>query len=371
MAKAVDPAAGSRKKSHQEAKGIRSTAEGKVNEAASAEPGLSPAEKRQGKRKRQAKIAAWALKNADHSSATEQEHIRTFSTPITVSGASLNQQFPVYLPNPVLGDGRRRRRKLVVRLQTACGLAALSAHASLMEQHRGETDRHEQAIRLVQKHANLSQDYLNRLGNKEVAKKSPAVQHFGTLTTLLYVQLQASGMSLPNDQAQTRLDALGLLSTAFSRAQSVIKAVDDAAKLRRETGAWERLEAEFASDARAAAITRLDMVRIAALADVNPVALWPQHAQFMAPVLEIARFGAGLVKGRHGGGQVRLHKSLFAQALKILGTPDEWPDDRDADAAFRVVRYLVGSCCDLDELAGMIELHRNFDLDLVLGEAKR
>lgn len=323
-------------------------------------------------KKRKAKVAERTKSDnpADDGKADVQP--RVFATPITVGNADPSRLFEVQLPNPEVRetDGRRHLRDLVNRLQSACGVIALVAHGQLMANHRDAPDRHNLTVALIAKHSTQSHDHLMRLGNKELSRRNLVADDFAALTTVLF-GATSDAPALANDQqAKLHLNALALVTKATIRAQVIIQAVDEAAALRREKNAWTRLDDAFRSGPDKREISRVELVRIAALADINPVPLWIQHAQFMAPVLELARFGANLILARPVGGQVRLDKSLFDQALLILGHSNVWPDDTDADAAFRLVRQILESACDLDDLAAQIILQRRFDLDLILGEER-
>ena len=323
------------------------------------------------RKKRNAKVAERARSSATGNASAEKAPTRVFPTPITIGNADPSRLFGVYLPNPAARDtdGRRELRSLVSRLQFACGVAALVAHTQLMAKYRDEHDRHDLAVALIEKHAGLTHGYLMGFGNEELARHHPEMEDdFILLTRLLFDDSQATGPLAPGRQADMQLEALALLSKGLDRAHRIIHAVDKAAGLRRDVGAWEKLDDAYRHGPENGTITRLDLVRMAALADVNPVALWVQHAQFMAPVLEVARFGARLVLSHRVGGQARLDRSLFAPALQVLGVPDVWSDNADAHAAFTLVRRLVASTCDLDQLADLIALQRRFDLDLIVGE---
>jgi hypothetical protein len=324
------------------------------------------------RKKRNAKVAGRAKSGTTGNAREEVAQTRLFSKAITIGNADPSRPFHVRLPNPVPRntDGRRELRDLVKRFQFACGVAALVAHDHLMAQHHNRHDRHGTAVTLIEKHAGLTHNYLMGFGNEELERRGLGIDDVAILTRILFEVPLTAGPLAPGRRADMQLEALALLSKGLDRAHKIVHAVDKAAGLRREENAWTRLDNAYRHGPEKGMITRLDLVRMAALADVNAVALWVQHAQFMAPVLEIARFGARLVLARRVGGQVRLDKSLFPQALQILGKPEVWPDNADADAAYRLVRQLVASTCDLDQLADLIALQRRFDLDLILGEPR-
>jgi hypothetical protein len=326
------------------------------------------------RQKRNAKVIERAKRSATGDGSRKEATTRVLPAPITIGNADPSRLFDVYLPNPAARDtdGRRELRSLVSRLQFACGVAALVAHTQLMAKYRDDHDRHDRAVTLIEKHAGLTHDYLMRFGNEELARHHAEMEDdFVLLTRILFDPSQAAGPLALGRQADMQLEALALISKGLDRAHRIIHAVDEAAGLRRDVGAWEKLDDAYRHGPEKGTITRLDLVRMAGLADVNPVALWVQHAQFMAPVLEVARFGARLVLSRRVGGQTRLDKSLFAPALQVLGVPDVWPDNTDAHAAFTLVRRLVASTCNLDQLTDLIALQRRFDLDLIVGEPRR
>lgn len=333
---------------------------------------LTRAEKFELRRLRNAKVAERGRAAPTSSANGEAAPVRVLSNPITIAGASLEHSLPVYIPDPVVEDrdGRRKRRVLVKRFQAACGVAGLAAHAHLIAAHRGEGKRNDQPTAIVEQYAPLTYDYLAHFGNEELQNRQLMLEDFDMLARTVF-ERPLTGLSVSSQPlAWIHLDALTALSKGYRRASWIVQEADAAAGLSRDDGAWKRLDDAFKAGADDGKITRLELVRTAALADLNPVALWPQHAQFMAPVLEIARFGAGLILAQRVGGQVRLDKSLFSPALQILGVSDNWAEDADANAALGLVRQLVGATRDLEELIALIALQRRFELDLVLGEPR-
>lgn len=336
-------------------------------------PELTRAEKFKLRNLRKAKVAERGRAAPASFADGEAAPVRVLSSPITIAGASLEHSLPVYIPDPIAEDrdGRRTRRAIVKRFQAACGVAGLAAHAHLVAAHRGEGNRNDQPTAVVEQHAPLTYKYLAQFGNEELQSRQLVLEDFDMLACAVFGCPPADFPVNAPRLAGIHLDALTSLSKGLYRASWILQEADAAAGLSRDDGAWKRLDRAFKAGADDGKITRLELVRMAALADLNPAALWPQHAQFMAPVLEIARFGARLILAQRVGGQVRLDKSLFSPALQILGVSDNWTEDADANAALGLVRQLVGATRDLDEVMDRITLVRRFELDLVLGEPRR
>lgn len=329
---------------------------------------MNEATKRKLARERRAKAKARQGANISLEPAVQEPRIRVFPNPLVVPGTDEHTLFPVYFPDPVQQDreGSRLHRAIVDRIKTAAGMAALLAHRYLMAAHEGNHGRHEFAIDCIAKNASLTPDYLFRLGRDGLARLQLDGEDFDRLTALAVGALEHVLTDDPARRAEMHLAALNLLTRTLVRAERIVAAVDAAVAIKDDVEAGDELLRELQYGW--VAINRCDLVRIAALADINPAPIWIQHAQFMAPVLEIARFGGKLVKASRRGGQVRLDRKLFSTLRLVVGQAGLWPEEADTEAAFLLTARLVGACIDLPDLLGRLEWCDDFEIDLLIGE---
>ncbi len=330
---------------------------------------MDEATKRRLKRERRARADARQAERKGKTPAGEPT-VRLFPNPVTVPGTEAGPRFPILIPDPAKreGEGRRALRAIVERLQAAAGVNALLAHGHLMAAHAGRADRHELATTSVAGRASLTPDYLLRRGREELVSLRLEGADFDRLVTLSFAGPEHGLTKDPEKLAAVHLEALSLLTSALDRAQRVIAANDAAFTIANDKTAGEEVLRAYRHGK--ATIGRRDLVNIAALADVNPAPLWPQHAQFMTPVLEVARFGGKLVKASRRGGRSELDRRLFPALRLVLGQGGAWPESADAEAAFLSTARLVGACVDIPDL--LLALKRLDDLgaDLVLGEPR-
>ena len=329
---------------------------------------IDEAEKRKAARERRANVKVRALKSsANPEPALQEPSIRAFPNPVVLPGTDPSVLFPVYIPNPAQRDseGRRPLRELVRRIRAAAGVTALLAYDHRMAAQEAKNEGSELAMDSVARKASLTPDYLFRLGRKELGRQAQA-EDFDRLVALAYDGPEHALTGSRAKLADMHLEALGLLTTPLLRAERIIAANDEAFRTKDGTEAGKFVIEAYGHGK--VEISRADLVRIAALADINPAPLWIQHAQDMAPVLEIARFGGKLVKASRRGGQIRLDRRLFSALRLVLGQTGFWPDAADTEAAFLLTARLVGACVDLRDLLSRLEWCDDFEMDLVIGE---
>lgn len=330
---------------------------------------MNEATKRRLKRERRARADARQAEGKGKTPASEQT-VRLFPNPLTVPGTEAGPRLPILIPDPVkrAGEGRRALRIIVERLQAAAGVSALLAHSHLMAAHAGRSDRHDLATTGVAARASLTHDYLLRLGREQLLSLRLDGADFDRLAALSFAGPEHALTRDPEKLAHVHLEALSLLTSALDRAQRIIAASDAAFEIADDTKAGAEVLRAYRHGK--ATIGRCDLVNIAALADVNPAPLWPQHAQFMAPVLEVARFGGKLVKASRRGGRSKLDRQLFPALRLVLGQGGAWPQSADAEAAFLSIARLVGACVDVPDLLQALKRLDDLGADLVIGESR-
>lgn len=328
---------------------------------------MDEAEKRKAARKRRANVTARALKRAGPEPTQKEPSMRVFPNPVVVPGTDPQTLHPVLIPDPVQRDseGRRPLREIIRRIQASAGVTALLAHDQLMAQEGDIDRRSEWATEIVARHASLTPGYLSQRGREELARLRLEGEDFDRLVAILFVGPEHGLTKDPVKLAAAYLEALGLLTTTLTRVMRIVAEADDAFDTRDDKEAGNLVIEAYGHGQ--VAISRCDLVRIAALVDINPAPIWIQYAH-LAPVLEIARFGGKLVKASRCGGQVWLDRRLFPVLRQVLGQAGSSHAEVGTEAAYLLIEQLVGARFDLPELLRRLEWHDDFEIDLLVGE---
>lgn len=113
-----------------------------------------------------------------------------------------------------------------------------------------------------------------------------------------YAALAGRGFPLPLPDRQSRVEAelgsIDRLSTAYSRAKTILRAFD---RTRIESQSLARVNIDVAYRGAGSAFSARDLIEIAMAADINPLALWPNHTEVSAETYEVFRFIGRLQRG--------------------------------------------------------------------------
>ena len=328
-------------------------------------PGMAERQRLARERRQKADERQRARWHAEGSAPIDHISIRNLPGVIHLSGGDPGRLFPVLIPDPLTTGGRHEFRTIAQRVQTWLGITALLAHEHFMAANVGGAGREGAADDAIAATGGLAADYLKRIGRQGLQDQQVDRRDVDLLVRILFCPPEADPALLDEGALyRAAIEAMELLATTLNRLAWIIEAVDAAHKLKNDASAADLIKQGFHRG-----MTTMpwdDLVRIAALADINPAAIWIQHAQFGTPIFKVAGFAGRLFKiVTHG--EARLDRSLFATAQWILGEPETFDFERqEVTDGFLLVRRLIAARFDLDEVRHLLDqwIVRGFDVCL-------
>jgi hypothetical protein len=158
-----------------------------------------------------------------------------------------------------------------------------------------------------------------------------------------YRTLEKHGHALPTPDRQSRinaeLDHIPLLSSAYTRAKTILRTFE---QTRTASDARARVEIGAAFGGTGSDVSAADLISLAMVADINPIPLWPSHAEVSAESFEVLRFLGRIQRGSHAV-LLREHFDLVRRALA-----------RQRTLAEEVISGVLSSFFELDEILGAL-----------------
>lgn len=163
-----------------------------------------------------------------------------------------------------------------------------------------------------------------------------------------YPALTGRGFRVPLPDRQSRIDAevgcIKRLSMAYSRAKTILRAFERA---RTESQTLARVDIDVAYGGAGSAFSARDLIEIAMAGDINPIALWPTHAEVSAEAYEVFRFIGRLQRGADAL-LARDHFDIVKQAMAHA------PGERTL--AEKVICGTLLDAYNREQLAAMLDL---------------
>ncbi|MDI4232489.1 hypothetical protein OZ411_06635 [Bradyrhizobium sp. Arg237L] len=130
-----------------------------------------------------------------------------------------------------------------------------------------------------------------------------------------HAALTSRGFALPLPDRPSRIEAevgrIDRLSTAYSRAKAISRVFE---RTHNESQRLARLNIDVAFRGVGSAFSARDLIEIAMVADINPIALWPNHTEVSAEAFEVFRFIGRLQRGADAV-LARDHFDIVKQAI--------------------------------------------------------
>jgi hypothetical protein len=156
------------------------------------------------------------------------------------------------------------------------------------------------------------------------------------------------GFPLPVPDGRSRIDAelgsIDRLSKTYSRAKTVLRAFE---RTKTESQALAQVNIDVAYRGVGSACSAGDLIEIAMVGDINPIALWPAHAEVSAETYEVFRFIGRLQRGADAV-LARGHFEIVKQA--IAHPPGE------QSFAEQIIRGTLLESFNREQLAEALEL---------------
>lgn len=163
-----------------------------------------------------------------------------------------------------------------------------------------------------------------------------------------YAAMTSRGFPLPLPDGRSRIEAelgsIDRLSKAYSRAKTILRAFE---RTKNESQPLAQVNIDVAYRGVGSAFSAGDLIQIAMLADINPIALWSNHTGVSAQTSEVFRFIGRLQRGA----DAVLERDHFEMVKQAIARP---PGEQSF--AEQIICGTLLECFNREQLAAALEL---------------